>query len=133
MMFSNYVNEAMRRATYEILDGNEGFYGEIPGFQGVYSNAPTLEECRNDLREVLEGWLVFKLRDNDPDVPEINGCNLTFPKADVNENLSKYNFAQLPVIDAEMQQQMRDLTDLVYQQVLKTGRTPVLTVNGVPV
>jgi len=51
----------MRRATYEILsDGT--FYGEIPGFQGVYANAKTLEDCREELREVLEGWIVLGLR-----------------------------------------------------------------------
>jgi len=28
----------------------------------VYANAPTLEECREELREVLEGWIVLGLR-----------------------------------------------------------------------
>jgi hypothetical protein len=54
MVITNYIRSAMRRATYEILpDGT--YYGEIPGFQGVYANAPTLEECRETLQEVLEG------------------------------------------------------------------------------
>ena len=52
MVITNYIRSAMRRATYEILpDGT--YYGEIPGFQGVYANAPTLEECRETLQEVL--------------------------------------------------------------------------------
>jgi hypothetical protein len=52
-----YVRAAMRQAAYEILaDGT--FYGEIPGFQGVYSNAESLEACREQLLEVLEGWLI---------------------------------------------------------------------------
>jgi predicted RNase H-like HicB family nuclease len=60
-MLSEYIHFAMRRATYEILsDGT--FYGEIPGFQGVYSNAQTLEACREQLQEVLEGWIVLGLR-----------------------------------------------------------------------
>ena len=47
MVITNYIRSAMRRATYEILpDGT--YYGEIPGFQGVNANAPTLEECRED-------------------------------------------------------------------------------------
>ncbi|MBI4530025.1 MAG: type II toxin-antitoxin system HicB family antitoxin [Candidatus Latescibacteria bacterium] len=51
----------MHRATYEILsDGT--FYGEIPGFQGVYANAEILEACREQLQEVLEGWIVLGLR-----------------------------------------------------------------------
>ena len=44
-MLTNYIRSAMRRATYEILpDGT--FYGEIPGFQGVWANSATLEGCR---------------------------------------------------------------------------------------
>ncbi len=38
-MITEYIQAAMRKAKYEILENNEGFYGEIPGFQGVYSNA----------------------------------------------------------------------------------------------
>ncbi len=60
-MLTEYIHAAMRRATYEILsDGT--FYGEIPGFQGVYANAKTLEACREQLQEVLEGWIVLGLR-----------------------------------------------------------------------
>lgn len=60
-MLTEYIRAAMRRAAYEILpDGT--FYGEISGFQGVYANAETLEACREELREVLEGWIVLGLR-----------------------------------------------------------------------
>ena len=57
-MITQYVLGAMKRATYEVLpDGT--FYGEIPGFRGVLANAPTLEECREELQEVLEGWTIL--------------------------------------------------------------------------
>jgi len=60
-MLTEYIHAAMHRAMYEILsDGT--FYGEIPGFQGVYANAETLEACREELQEVLEGWIVLGLR-----------------------------------------------------------------------
>ncbi len=36
--------------------------GEIPGFDGVWGNAPTFEACRDDLMSVLEGWIVLGLR-----------------------------------------------------------------------
>ena len=42
-MLTEYLQAAMRKARYELLDEGEGYYGEIPGFQGVYSNANTLE------------------------------------------------------------------------------------------
>ena len=60
-MLTEYIRTAMARARYEILsDGT--FYGEIPGFQGVYANTDTLETCREELQEVLEGWIVLGLR-----------------------------------------------------------------------
>jgi len=51
----------MRLAKYEILeDGN--YYGEIPGFAGVWAQAENLESCREELQSALEGWLVLGLR-----------------------------------------------------------------------
>jgi len=58
-VLTKYIHAAMRRAKYEILPDNEGFYGEIPGFDGVWANASTLESCREELQEVLEGWLLL--------------------------------------------------------------------------
>ncbi len=73
-MLTPYIHAAMGRATYEILsDGT--FYGEIPGFQGVYANAETLETCREQLREVLEGWIVLGLRLGHT-LPEVDGLEL---------------------------------------------------------
>lgn len=60
-MLTEYIRAAMRRATYEILEDGT-FYGEIPGFQGVYANADTLAACSEQLQEVLEGWIVLGLR-----------------------------------------------------------------------
>lgn len=60
-MLTDYIQAAMRKAKYEILEGNEGFYGEIPGFQGVWANGKTLEKCREDLVGALETWLLFRI------------------------------------------------------------------------
>jgi predicted RNase H-like HicB family nuclease len=60
-MLTDYIRAAMRLAEYEILDDGT-FYGEIPDFQGVYANAETLEVCREELQEVLEGWIILGLR-----------------------------------------------------------------------
>ena len=53
-MLTEYLAAAMRQARYEILPDDGSFYGELPGFDGVYANAATLEACRDELREVLE-------------------------------------------------------------------------------
>lgn len=75
-MLSSYIQGAMRRATYEILPDNEGFYGEIPGFRGVCANEDTLEKCREELQSVLEDWMLIKLRHNDNDLPVVDGLDL---------------------------------------------------------
>ena len=54
-----YIQAAMRRAQYEILPDDRSHYGEVSGFEGVYANAPTLEECREQLVEVLEDWILI--------------------------------------------------------------------------
>ncbi len=61
IMLTDYLQAAMRKAKYEILDANGGFYGEIPGFQGVWANAKTLEECREALAGALETWILFRV------------------------------------------------------------------------
>ena len=74
-MLTSYIQAAMRRAKYEILsDGT--YYGEIPGFQGVYANAVTLDACREELQEVLEGWIVLGLRLGHT-LPVVDGINLS--------------------------------------------------------
>jgi predicted RNase H-like HicB family nuclease len=60
-MLTTYIQAAMRHAHYELLEDNT-FYGEIPNFPGVFANAETLEACREQLQEVLEGWIILGLR-----------------------------------------------------------------------
>ena len=73
-MLTHYIRAAMQRATYEKL-GDETYYGEIPSLQGLYANAPTLEDCREELQSALEDWLVFSLTNGFP-VPSIGGVDL---------------------------------------------------------
>ena len=54
----------MQRAKYEILPDDGSFYGEIPDFQGVYANARTQESYREELQEVLEEWVFFRISKN---------------------------------------------------------------------
>jgi len=65
----------MRLAKYEILSDDGTFYGEIPGFDGVYANADTLEACRDELEEVLEEWILFRISRN-LSLPIVDGIEL---------------------------------------------------------
>jgi predicted RNase H-like HicB family nuclease len=60
-MLINYINAALRHAHYEILTEDGSYYGDIPNFEGVYANAETLENCREELAEVLEEWVLFRV------------------------------------------------------------------------
>ena len=64
----------MRGAKYELLEEG-GYYGSIPGFDGVWADAVSLEECRDELEEVLEEWLLFRLSRQLP-VPILDGIDL---------------------------------------------------------
>lgn len=63
-MLSEFIEKQLRKARYELLE-DKTYYGEIPGLRGVWANAKRLEDCRKELSEVLEGWLLLKLRDGD--------------------------------------------------------------------
>jgi len=73
-MLTAYITAAMSRARYKLLDDGT-YFGEIPGLQGVWANAKALEACRAELQEVLEDWLVVKLRDGDQ-IPRIGRVQL---------------------------------------------------------
>ncbi|MSQ07505.1 MAG: type II toxin-antitoxin system HicB family antitoxin [Dehalococcoidia bacterium] len=79
-MIREYLGAAMKRARYEILSDDGTFYGEIPSFNGVYANAPQLEECRNLLEEVLEEWVLLRLSRQLP-VPIVDGLDLKIQKS----------------------------------------------------
>lgn len=75
MMLTKYLKQAMELATYEVLEDGT-FYGEIPGFEGVYANETTLEATKEQLQEVLEGWVILGLR-LQHQLPIVGGINLT--------------------------------------------------------
>lgn len=66
----------MRRATFEVIDDDGSFYGRIPALEGVWANAPKLEDCRAELEQVLEEWLLLRLTKR-LSIPEIDGIDLT--------------------------------------------------------
>ena len=74
-MLASYIDEAMERATYEIVEGEGIFWGEVPGLQGVWARHGTLEGCRRELREALSDWIALRLRLG-LDIPVVAGMDL---------------------------------------------------------
>jgi len=60
-MLSEYIEKKLKTARYKLLK-NGSYFGEIPGLKGVWANAKNLEDCRKELQEVLEDWLLLKIR-----------------------------------------------------------------------
>lgn len=61
-MLTEYIEEALKRARYEIIDDKEPYYGEIEELRGVWATGKTLEECRSNLKEVVEGWILLSIK-----------------------------------------------------------------------
>lgn len=72
-MIRSYIDAAMRHAHYEIIDQpGEPYYGEIPGLQGVMAVGATLEDCRANLEDALDGWITLGLQLGH-ELPEVDG------------------------------------------------------------
>jgi len=64
----------MKRARYKTMaDGT--WFGRIPGLAGVWANEPAQHRCREVLQEVLDEWLILKIRDHDP-IPQLGRIRL---------------------------------------------------------
>lgn len=78
-MLLEYIQAALCQAKYEILPDDGSYYGEVSACQGVYAQAPTLEACREELREVLEEWVLFRVHQH-LSLPRIDGIELLVKK-----------------------------------------------------
>ena len=78
-LLTRYIASAMKRARYRIIEDGQ-YFGEIPGFQGVWSCERSLDACREVLQEVLEEWLLLKIRDSDP-LPKLGRIDLNIKAA----------------------------------------------------
>ncbi|MBU1106260.1 MAG: type II toxin-antitoxin system HicB family antitoxin [Candidatus Riflebacteria bacterium] len=78
-MLTKYIEAALKHAKYELLEEDNCFYGEIPEFIGVYATADNLESCRNELVEVLEEWVLFRIYKH-LDLPTVDGHELRIIK-----------------------------------------------------
>ena len=63
-MFENYLSKVLQKAEYKLLE-DSSWFASVPGFEGVWANGKTVEETRKELIEVLEDWLILKLKDSE--------------------------------------------------------------------
>ena len=73
-MIVEYIQKAIEGAEYKKIE-DDTWFAEIPGFEGVWANGKSVEECRHKLMEVLEEWLFLKIQDKDP-ISSVKGLAL---------------------------------------------------------
>lgn len=78
-MIRQYVEEALRIALDDKLEDGT-FYGEVPRLRGVLATGDTLEECRNQLAEVVEEWVLIRVAKRLP-VPPLGKIEIKVKKA----------------------------------------------------
>lgn len=78
-MLMKYIQAALDEARYEIIEDEEPFYGEIPSLQGVWASGKSLEECRRNLNDALEDWLLISIARHLP-IPPIGQVNVVLPE-----------------------------------------------------
>ena len=74
-MLSEYIEKKLKTAKYKILEDGS-YFGEIPGIKGVWASSKNLEDCRSELQEVLEDWLLLRVRFGE----RISGLKINFDK-----------------------------------------------------
>lgn len=74
-MLAQYIDMALELARYEIIEDDHSYWGEIPGFQGVWAKHETLAGCQRALREALSDWLALRLKIG-LEIPALGSVNL---------------------------------------------------------
>ena len=59
-MISRYVDKALERGTYELLEDGT-FCATVRGLRGVIATGKSLEACRRELAEVVEEWVLVRV------------------------------------------------------------------------
>jgi predicted RNase H-like HicB family nuclease len=73
-VLTDYVGVALDRAVFDELD-DATFAGRVPDFPGAVAFGETLRACEDELRSVLEDWILVGLKLKHP-MPVIAGIDL---------------------------------------------------------
>lgn len=74
-MLTRFVEKTLKRAKFKLLEDGT-YFGSIIGFKGVWSNAKTKKLCHVQLRDILEEWILLKVRSRE----KIPGLNINFDR-----------------------------------------------------
>lgn len=63
-MVQEYIQKQLKKARFKKLEDGT-YFATIPGLKGIWANAKSLRECKKELEEVLEGWLLLKVQNKE--------------------------------------------------------------------
>ena len=76
-MLTEYIDEALRRARYELIEDKETpYYGEVSDLPGAWACGETLVGCRRELKEVIEGWILVSVKQS-LDIPRLGSVEIS--------------------------------------------------------
>jgi predicted RNase H-like HicB family nuclease len=78
-MLLGYIQEALERARYELIEDEEPYYGEVPELPGVWATGKTLETCRRNLAEAVEDWVLLSVTKGLP-IPALGQIAIRLPE-----------------------------------------------------
>ena len=77
-MLLQYIQTALNHAKYEIIEDEEPFYGEVPELEGVWATGKSLEQCRQNLADAIEDWVLYSVARNFP-IPQLENVEIRIP------------------------------------------------------
>lgn len=78
-MITRYIEKALGRASYKALE--DGSYcATVRGLRGVVALGKTVEECRRELADVIEEWILVRVA-RGLDVPPLGGVVIKVRRA----------------------------------------------------
>jgi predicted RNase H-like HicB family nuclease len=63
---------ALEKAQYKVIEDEYPYFAEVPELEGVWATGKSIEDCRKELIEVIEEWIVARLQ-RGLSVPSLNG------------------------------------------------------------
>lgn len=78
-MITKYIQKALERARYEQLE-NGSLCATVPGLRGVMTIGRDLDQCRTELAEVVEEWILVRVARH-LDVRKLGGITVKVRRA----------------------------------------------------
>lgn len=74
LIMREYIGAAMRHVKHEVIEEDGSIFATIPGFEGLWANAPTKAEANEELESALEGWILLGIAHHHP-LPVMEGID----------------------------------------------------------